>query len=174
MTGQHDSSGETETEPKPIPSRPRTEESYGIPTDTDRLRSWSEVQEKLATARNFWVTTIRPDGRPHVRPTWGVWVDGTFHCGGGEGTRWVRNLATNPAIVVHRESAQEVVILEGTAQRIDEETADAALLETLDSAYVSKYGTPHGTPFFAVRPETVFAWNDYPTDATRWTFDDGH
>jgi nitroimidazol reductase NimA-like FMN-containing flavoprotein (pyridoxamine 5'-phosphate oxidase superfamily) len=154
-------------------SRPATEASYGIPdADDDGLLPWSFVAESLANDRNYWLATIRPDGFPHARPTWGVWVDGAFHCGGGERTRWVRNLALNDAIVVHREDAEAVVIVEGRAERIDDETADTRHLERLDSAYEEKYGIRHGTPFFRVRPETVLAWTDFPTDATRWTF--GH
>lgn len=96
---------------------------------------------------------------------------GTFHCGGGERTRWVRNLAANPGIAVHRESGDEVVIIEGTVERLDEGSADPELIERLDAAYEGKYGIRHGTPFFAVRPSTVLAWSDYPTDATRWEFE---
>ena len=150
--------------------RPETEASYGIPTDADGLLPWSFVEETLAGERNYWVTTVRPDGRPHARPTWGVWVDGTFHCGGGERTRWVRNLATNPAIVVHTESAESVVVVEGRAERVDEGTDPDGRLERLDDAYEAKYGVRHGPPIFAVHPERVLAWSDYPTDATRWLF----
>ena len=152
-------------------SRPQTEASYGIPDDEQGLLDWAFVGTTLADDRTYWVVTVRPDGSPHARPTWGVWLDGRFHCGGGERTRWVRNLERNPAITVHRESGEEVVILEGIAERLSEETADPALLERLDDAYEAKYGVAHGTPFFAVRPDRVLAWTDYPTDATRWTFD---
>ena len=148
--------------------RPEAEESYGIPEETEGTLEWSFVERTMDAQRNYWVTTVRPDGRPHARPTWGVWVDGRFHCGGGEGTRWVRNLASDPSIVVHTESAESVVILEGEAERIDEGTASAERIGRLDDAYEEKYEVRHGTPFFAVRPERVLAWSDYPTDATRW------
>ncbi|SEQ90964.1 pyridoxamine 5'-phosphate oxidase family protein [Natrinema salaciae] len=150
-------------------ARPKTEASYGIPERADGTLSWEFVADRMQGAQHYWVTTARPDGSPHVRPTWGVWADGTFHCGGGEGTRWVRNLAANPDIVVHGESATAVVILEGRAERIDEGAADPELIDELDAAYEAKYDTDHGTPFFAVRPAVVFAWSDFPTDATRWT-----
>lgn len=88
------------------------------------MLSWEFVSEAMAADRCYWLTTVRPDGRPHVRPTWGVWVDETFYCGGGDRTRWVRNLATNPDVVVHREDAEEVVVIEGTATRIDAGTTD--------------------------------------------------
>ncbi|MFC6725988.1 pyridoxamine 5'-phosphate oxidase, partial [Halobium palmae] len=44
-------------------------------------------------------------------------------------------------------------------------------LARIDAAYEEKYGVEHGTPVFAVRPETVLAWSEYPADATRWRFD---
>lgn len=150
--------------------RPETEASYGIPSTSDGLLTWDFVSARMADERTYWLTTVRPDGRPHARPVWGVWVDETFHCGGGERTRWVRNLSANPAVAVHGESGTEVAILEGTAERIDGRTADPALVDRLDDAYERKYGVRHGTPYFAVRPDVVLAWSDYPTDATRWTF----
>ena len=151
-------------------SRPVTEESYGIPDDEEGLLSWEFVADRMADDRTFWVSTTRPDGHPHARPVWGVWLDDTFHCGGGERTRWVQNLAENAEITVHRESGTEVVIVEGRAGKLTERTADEEQLERIDDAYEEKYGIRHGTPVFAVHPHTVLAWSDYPQDATRWTF----
>lgn len=155
----------------PVRSRPKTQSEYGIPENKEGMLSWEFVAETMAGDQTYWVTTTRPDGRPHARPVWGVWVDGRFHCGGGEGTRWVRNLAASPAITVHRESGTEVVIIEGTAEKLTEESASAERLERIDAAYEAKYDMPHGTPVFAVHPTTVLAWTDYPEDATRWEFE---
>ena len=159
-----------DADPSARRTRPKTEESYGIPTDEEGMLSWEFVTERLTGDRTFWVSTTRPDGRPHARPVWGVWVDGTFHCGGGPKTRWVRNLAENAEITVHRESGEEVVIIEGRAGKLSEGVADDDRLERIDDAYEEKYGIRHGTPVFAVHPETVLAWSDYPADATRWEF----
>ena len=161
---------DSESDGEPQRSRPSTEESYGIPESDDEMLTWEFVADAMSADRFYWVITIRPDGKPHTRPTWGVWVEETFYCGGGERTRWARNLSTNRDIVVHREDAEEVVIVEGTAERIDDETAEAALIDRIETAYEEKYDIRHGTPFFAVRPDVVFAWSNYPTDATRWTF----
>jgi len=49
---------------------------YGIPTHTEGLLPWSFALERLEKARNYWVATTRPDGRPHTVPVWGVLVDG--------------------------------------------------------------------------------------------------
>ncbi|MCO8244975.1 MULTISPECIES: pyridoxamine 5'-phosphate oxidase family protein [unclassified Haladaptatus] len=147
-------------------SRPVTEESYGIPDEEGEMVSWTFVRDAMAEDQNYWLCTTRPDGHPHVRPVWGVWVDDALHCGGGERTRWVQNIQADSRIVAHRESGEAVVIIEGVAERV----TDTDLEERLDTAYQGKYGIQHGTPFFTVRPKTVFAWSDYPNDATRWQF----
>ncbi|MFC4449849.1 pyridoxamine 5'-phosphate oxidase family protein [Halorussus aquaticus] len=162
--------GDDRTDADAHRDRPETEASYGIPDDAEGTLSWEFVTSRMADDRTYWLSTTRPDGRPHARPVWGVWVDGRFHCGGGERTRWVRNLKANPAVAVHREDGEEVVVVEGTAERIDPDTAEADRVERIDAAYEEKYDIRHGTPFFAVRPDTVLAWSDYPDDATRWTF----
>jgi hypothetical protein len=152
--------------------RPETEASYGVPDSEEGLLPWSFATERLTADRTYWVSTTLPDGRPHARPVWGVWVAGRLHCGGGAETRWVRNASRDPRVVVHRESGEEVVILDGVAERLDGD-ADPRRLQRIDDAYEAKYGVRHGTPVFSIRPTRVLAWSDYPTDATRWTFEDG-
>jgi Pyridoxamine 5'-phosphate oxidase len=98
---------------------------YGIRPDGEGLLPWSFVDERMANARNYWVATTRPDGRPHATPVSGVWIDGSFYFGTGPGSRKARNLAKNQHLVVHLESGDEVVILEGVA----EEVADPASLD---------------------------------------------
>ena len=39
-------------------------------TATSALLPWSWAAERLTGARNYWVATVRPDGRPHCRPLW--------------------------------------------------------------------------------------------------------
>jgi nitroimidazol reductase NimA-like FMN-containing flavoprotein (pyridoxamine 5'-phosphate oxidase superfamily) len=133
------------------------------------MLSWHDVSEQLLKARNYWLVTVRPDGRPHTVPVWGVWVDGTFHFGMGRHTRKARNIAENPQVVVHLDSSEEVVIIEGSA----EEITDSTLQVRIDAAYEAKYHIRHGTPVYALRPSVVLAWNsDFPRTATRWTFGD--
>lgn len=152
--------------------RPTTQSEYGIPDDESGLLPWAHVRARLREDRTFWVATTSPDGRAHTRPVWGVVVDGIFHCGGGERTRWVRNVGADPRLTVHCEDGDDVVIVEGRAEKLTPETASAERLARIDAAYDEKYGIEHGTPVFAIHPETVLAWADYPTDATRWRFED--
>lgn len=152
--------------PLPKASRPYIKD-YGIPTSEDGLLPWSHVTERMAKPRNYWLATAGKDGRPHSMPSWGVWVDETFYFGGGGWTRKARNIAANPAVVIHLESGDDVVIFEGTA----EEITDKALQTRIDDAYEAKYGIRHGTPVWALRPRVVFAWTKFPDTTTRWVFE---
>src|SRR3712207_3095759 len=110
-------------------SRPEIPESYGIPRGKEGMLPWSHVGERMAVERNYWLATVRPDGRPHSVPVWGVWVEESLYFGGGRSTRKARNLATNPNVVAHSESGENVVILEGVV----EEVTDPALQERIRS-----------------------------------------
>lgn len=65
---------------------------YGIPSGSEGLLPWGFVEERMANARKYWVATVRPDGRPHLTPVWGLWVEGAFYFGSGPRTRKARNL----------------------------------------------------------------------------------
>lgn len=106
-------------------------------------------------------------------PVWGVWIEATFYFGTDRGSWKGKNLAQQPAIAVHLESGDDVVIVEGVAAPV---TA-APLLAAIDDAYNIKYGMrvvghPGDTVIFSVSPRTVFAWRekDFPVSATRWVF----
>ena len=154
---------------EPKPSRPHVP-GYGVPKNMKGVLPWSHVEERVPKSRNYWVATTRPDGRPHAVPVWGVWVDGTLYFGGGPDTRWSRNLAVNPQVAVHLESGDDVVILEGIVERITDPGHPVAA--RVDDAYEAKYRMRHGTPFWVLRPRLVFAWNNFPKNATRWVFDE--
>jgi hypothetical protein len=141
---------------------------YGIPESIEGILPWEHVTERLEKAPNYWVGTIDQQGRPHVVPVWGVWVEGTLYFGGGPETRWSRNLAANPQVAVHLESGSDVVILEGTVERITD--PKNALVERIDDAYEAKYQMRHGIPFWVLRPAVAFAWSEFPKNATRWRF----
>ena len=146
--------------------RPEIPGSYGVPTGGEGMLPWGHVVERMSVARNYWLASVRPDGRPHSVPVWGVWVGDRLHFGGGRSTRKARNLAENPNVVAHSESGEDVVILEGVAQ----EVTDPALQERIDDAYEAKYGIRHGTPVWVLEPRVVHAWSRFPVDATRWVF----
>lgn len=153
----------------PKASRPYiAHREYGIPEDLSGLIPWSEIAERFRTEHNYWICTTSPDGRPHARPTWGVFVDDTICFGGGPQTRWSRNLAANPQVTIHLESGSRVVVAEGIVDRITDE--EDARLATIDDAYEKKYAMRHGPPIWLLKPALVVAWSEFPKDATRFTF----
>ena len=147
---------------------------YGI-LDADSgtgLLPWSWAAERLTTARNYFVATARPDGRPHVMPVWGVWLDGNFYFSTGARSRKVRNLEANRRCVVCPERADKAVILEGLSQ----EVTDPSTLGRFKEAYKVKYDWEIDTSqggIYLVRPEVVFGFRemeDFEGSATRWRF----
>jgi PPOX class probable F420-dependent enzyme len=145
---------------------------YGIPSHSLGMLSWDHVEERVAEARNYWVATVGPDGRPHATPVWGRWVDRAFYFGVGPRTRKARNLARNPNVAVHLESGEDVVILEGVAEVVTD--PDPGLVERLFSSSSAKYGTGSRdvAGSYVVRPRVAFAWTEgAPSTFTRWVFD---
>jgi hypothetical protein len=152
---------------EPRAERPYVPE-YGIPTSEKGTLPWAHVTERLERARNYWIVTTDDSARPHSVPTWGVWLDDRLFFGGGPNTRWSRNLAANPHVAVHLESGEDVVILEGSVDRIT--NSEDPMVVRIDDAYEPKYDMRHGIPFWVLRPRLVFAWSNFPKDATRWRF----
>jgi general stress protein 26 len=99
------------------------------------LLPWSRASKRLAASRNYWVHTARSDGRPHVKPVWGLWFEGRFYFGTSPKSVSGLNMSKNPSVVVHLESGDDVVILEGTTEAV----SDPILLSRLDEAYRAKY-----------------------------------
>ena len=146
-------------------TRPRFAPGYGIATDDEGMLSWEWALERLAASRNYWISTVHPDGRPHAMPVWGVVVDGTLHFGTNPSSAKGRNLARSGELVAHTESGDECVILEGVVERVPRTAAVA-------DAYAAKYDwrPEEGGEVYAVRPHVAYAWRerDYPRSATRF------
>lgn len=143
---------------------------YAFPSDAAAFVTWEHVVERIETSRNYWLATTYPDGRPHVTPLWGVWVDDALWFDGLPTTRWARNMAGNPSICVHLESGDDVVILEGT---VDDLETDIETEERLKRAWRGKYGSlepeAHTQGIFRLRPRRVRAWSvSALTDGARW------
>jgi hypothetical protein len=153
-------------------------DGYGVPSTSDGLLRWEEVEERLRTSRHYWLATVRPDGTPHSVPRWGVWVDGRFYYDGAPTTRHVRNLEANPACTLTLESGTEVVIVEGRslATRADPDDLGARL-EAAYTKYHPDYAPArdawsgeYGGGLRVIIPKRALAWFAFPGDCTRFTF----
>lgn len=153
-------------------------DGYGV-EQASSFVDWDTIEERLQESLNYWLSTTRPDGRPHVVPRWGVWLDGRFWYDGSPETIHVQNLEVNRSCVLHLESGTNVVIIEGESRRAD--PIEGELGVRLAGEYARKYG-PEYTPtadawsddiaggMRHMAPERVLAWSDFPKDLTRYTF----
>lgn len=157
--------------------RPLLPTDYGVPQSTEGLLAWEHVSARLAAAKTYWICTTRPDGRPHATPIWGVFFEGNIYFDGSPETRRGKNLAANPALTVHLESGDDVVIVEGTVAQIT--PPDRAFAERLAATYAAKYAASNYNPgaetwdgggLYRVTHRTVIAWTKFPADMTRWRF----
>lgn len=155
--------------------------------------SWEVGREHLERAEVYWLSTVRPDGGPHVTPLLAVWLDGAMYFCTGPEERKARNLAGNPrcALTTGRNTLDGGLdlVVEGDAERL----TDAAGLGRVAEAYLSKYGEdwrfavrdgafshdpgslretdPGAAWVYEVFPKKVFGFGKGgPFSQTRWRF----
>jgi uncharacterized pyridoxamine 5'-phosphate oxidase family protein len=158
---------------EPTASRASLHKDYGLPDDSEVL-PWSYVDERLSAAKHYWMATVGPDGRPHVRPIDGIWLDGTLYFGGGPTVRWMRNIAANPRVSVHLEDAEQAVILDGEVGSSRPAHELAVRLAEISNAKYEEF--PQTVEDFekeellTFTPRVAFAWKTLYKDATRFRF----
>jgi uncharacterized pyridoxamine 5'-phosphate oxidase family protein len=102
---------------------------------------WTTAQAQLEKAEIFWLTTVRPDGRPHVTPIIAVWQEDALYFCTGPDERKAKNLARNAHCILttgcnalHGEGVD--LVIEGEAMQV----SDEALLRQIAKVYLAKYG----------------------------------
>lgn len=163
---------------KPTTSAARFPAEYGQTVEGKaEVLSWDEVSERITAALNYWLATTTDDGRPHLRPVDGVFVDGALCFGGSPETRWVRHLQVRPEVSMSLPDDDHAVIMEGTAELVSD--PDHPLSVAQHEASVLKYPQyfqgdepMEFHPFWVLRPARVFAWSltGFPAKATRFDF----
>jgi hypothetical protein len=100
-----------------------------------QVQEWSAVENTLDTGLvpgpdtggpnrfTTWLTTINPDGSPHVVPIGAVWVDGTFWFQTGDTTRKAKNIAGDPRCTMSVSVDKVDLVLEGTASKVSDPAA---------------------------------------------------
>lgn len=165
------------TQVKPMAERPYMPEGYGLPQNNTGLLPWSHVVERMTQSMNYWVCSVRPDGRPHSVPLWAAWVGDALYYDGAPDTIHNRNIVVNPNVSVHLEDGMQAVIMEGVVSAID--TPERPLAESVAAGYRAKYASMGYSPtvdqwdkggLYRVTPKRVIAWTKFPTDCTRWRF----
>lgn len=144
---------------------------YGIKEDKKGLLPWSWARERLEKSHNYWISTTKPDGSPHMMVIWGLWLDGVFLFSTGKSSRKGKNLAKNPRCVIGTEKAQEAVVVEGDV----EINSNPELRKKFNKAYQKKYKWDMSTfadPVYMMKPRVAFGLyeKDFIGKATRWKF----
>ena len=145
---------------------------------------WADVDGLLESAELYWLTTVRRDGRPHVTPLVGIWVDESFVFCTGPAEQKARNLEHGSDVAVttgvNSWQAGLDVIVEGAVERV---TGKAAL-KALADVYRAKYGDDWdfavddeffdpgdvAACVFRVAPTKVLAFAKAPHGQTRFSF----
>jgi PPOX class probable F420-dependent enzyme len=161
--------------PEPRTSRPYMP-GYGIqgPDEGSGLLPWAWAEERLTASRNYWVTSVWPDGRPHSMPVWGVWDGDAFWFSSSNRSRKARNLSADPRGVVSTEDASEPVVIEGRAEIVREPEEIARVADLMNAKYggiTVEFLAANAT--IRIRPRWVFgiAHDDFTGSPTRWVFD---
>lgn len=161
----------------------------GFSAEDATVTPWAEAAGRLEEADLAWLTTVRPDGRPHVTPVIFVWFDDAAYFTTGPSERKAANLAESAHCVLTTgcnalDTGLDVVI-EGEAAVV----SDPRRLQQVADVYASKYlpresakvfhaGLRDGTflteagdnLLFEVLPTAVFGFGKGAFSQTRWRF----
>jgi len=140
------------------------------------MLTWDWVESQMASARNYWLCSTCPDGKPHAAPVWGAWVAGQLFTATDRNSVKARNISRDSRAVAHLESGDETVIFEGA---LIETSPCEALQAKISQVYVDKYELDpsldeEDAVQYRLKPHKVMAWleRDFPLTATCWLFDD--
>jgi uncharacterized pyridoxamine 5'-phosphate oxidase family protein len=144
--------------------------------------AWAEARRHLEEAKIYWLTTVRPDGRPHVTPLFAVWLDGALYFCTGESERKAKNLVGNShcAITTGCNVVEGLdLVVEGDAVKVREEAKLGRVAEVYASKYDWHYTVRDGAFYdggiialvYEGRPTKAFGFGKGEAfSQTRWRF----
>ena len=168
----------------PTPSETKNLDIYGA-----GAMPWSRAAEALTGTLGpevaCFLSTVRPDGRPHAAGIGVAVHEGALFFTSGPGTRKSRNLAANPACTISLRLDGIDLVVEGEARRV----TDAATLETVaalfrDGGWPAEVAGDAFTAPFSAQSAGPPPWHLFrmpfgtafgvglrePFGASRWTF----
>ena len=169
-------------EPEPVVETP------GLQQPSNSADTPGAGQEQLADAQLSWLTTVRPDGRPHVTPLLGVWSGGELCFCTGPTEHKAKNLSQNANCILStgRNDLEDGldVVAEGEAAVVTDDSELGHVAGVFETKYGSRFTAPTGTWFglgdeirtggavlYRVSPSTVFGFGKGATySQTRWRF----
>ena len=151
---------------------------------------WSRPLEQLnrfeaGPHNGAWLSTTRPDGRPHTAGIGAIWLDDRFYFTSGPETRKSRNLAANPSCTMALSLPDIDLVVEGRAVHVTDDATLERLAEQFrkggwpasvrDGALTAEYSAPSAGPppwdLYELAPTVAFGVaTDAPYGAMRWRF----
>jgi nitroimidazol reductase NimA-like FMN-containing flavoprotein (pyridoxamine 5'-phosphate oxidase superfamily) len=112
--------------------------------------TWARGRLILEEAEIYWISSVRPDRRPHVTPLLGIWMNGAMYFCTGDHERKAKNLELNPHCILitgaNKLDGLDVVV-EGEAAKVSDKTELLSAADTYESKYGSHFMSPEGTWF---------------------------
>jgi PPOX class probable F420-dependent enzyme len=134
---------------------------YGIEAGDEGLLDWEAVRDRLRDSHNYWLSTVRPDGRPHAMPVWAVWLGDAVWFSSSVRSRKIRNLRANAACTITTEDGRAPVVLDGTAEIVTDPDRIREFLDATNAKYKAKlelsFLDPEVNATVRVTPGEVFA-----------------
>ncbi len=162
--------------PKPVISRPQFPPGYV--DNPQKTVAWEYVVQRLSESKNYWLCLVRPDGRPHAIPRWGVFVEDKFYYDGSPETRHARNIMENPHVALHLESGDQALIAEGNSAPVGKPAP--GLTAKIAAAYSAKYASFGYSPkpdqwdqggLYVFTPKKILVWTNFIEDPTRFVLE---
>ena len=107
------------------------------------------VDLQLQSLRTVWISSTRPDGRPHSTPVWFICDGKQIVFATPKTTQKARNLKHQPSVIVHAGDGDDTYIFEGTVEHV----TNPAELEHLNRSYMEKYVDPNSGAQATLNPE---------------------
>jgi general stress protein 26 len=169
------------TERNPVTELGAFSSEGAVPTE------WAQGLVDLRSAELYWLTTVRPDGRPHVTPLIAIWFDGALYFCTGADERKAKNLSQNSQCILTtgRNTLDGLdLVVEGEASEVGDTAELRAVADTYESKYGRHFTSPDGTWFglgdqirgrdvlvYRVTPSTAFGFGKGTSfSQTRWRF----
>ena len=163
---------------------PRAELDQDFSSEGVSPTEWRAARTSLEAAELYWLSTVRPDGRPHVTPLVAVWHNGALYFCTGPTERKAENLARNSKVILttgcNTLNEGLDVVVEGDAVQVSDDDSLGRIAEQ----YLSKYGNDWkfevrdgaffhegGTALvYEVAPSKAFGFAKGEYSQTRWRF----
>jgi PPOX class probable F420-dependent enzyme len=97
----------------------------------------AHIDRRLRAEPIIWLSSVRPNGRPHLVPVWFLWDGESILIFSKPNNQKLRNIQENPNVMLALEAANQgndIVLIEGVAEFVEDPEVSPAMPE-----YAEKY-----------------------------------